>query len=139
MPSPSRRVRLEHLQQAVNPSKGRAMIRYGHLLVLASGFILSHPVSWQGPMEPNTPPDRFEALFNDRDLTGWRGYIGGPPKRGGMSAQEMAIAQRQADDHMRAHWRVINGVLHFDGQGSSIVTDRPFGDFELRLDWKIAP
>ncbi len=115
------------------------MIRCWHLIVLASGLILSSPVSGQVPMELNTPPDGFEPLFNDRDLTGWRGYVGGPPKRGGMSAYELAIAQRQADDHMRAHWRVTSGVLHFDGQGSSIVTDRPFGDFELRLDWKITP
>ena len=115
------------------------MIRYGYLLVLASGFILPHPVFGQGPMDPNPPPDGFEALFNDRDLAGWRGYIGGPPKQAGMSAQELTVAQRQADDHMRAHWRITNDVLHFDGQGSSIVTDRPFGDFELRLDWKIAP
>jgi hypothetical protein len=38
---------------------------------------------------------------------------------------------------MRAHWKVVDGVLVFDGEGQSLCTDKDYGDFELYVDWKI--
>ena len=32
-----------------------------------------------------------------------------------------------------------DGVVHFDGKGSHLVTQRDYRDFELWLDWKITP
>lgn len=56
-----------------------------------------------------------------------------------MSAQELASAQKEADERMRAHWHVENGVLVHDGQGDSLVSAKDYKNFELLVDWKIGP
>ena len=38
---------------------------------------------------------------------------------------------------MRAHWKVVDGVLVFDGKGHSLCTAKDYGDFEMLVDWKI--
>ena len=38
---------------------------------------------------------------------------------------------------MRAHWKVVDGVLVFDGKGRSLCTAKDYGDFEMLVDWKI--
>jgi hypothetical protein len=38
---------------------------------------------------------------------------------------------------MRAHWKVADGVLIFDGKGESLCTLDDYTDFELLVDWKI--
>jgi hypothetical protein len=40
---------------------------------------------------------------------------------------------------MKAHWSVVDGVLHYDGKGDSLCTAKDYGDFELLVDWKIPP
>jgi hypothetical protein len=87
----------------------------------------------------NTPPDGFTALFNGKDLTGWRGLAGSPPKLREMSEEERAKAQAAADQKMREHWRVEDGTLIFDGKGDNLCTAKDYGDFELYVDWKIEP
>jgi len=54
-----------------------------------------------------------------------------------MPAAELATAQAAADEKMRAHWKVVDGVLEFDGKGDSLCTTQDYGDFELFVDWKI--
>lgn len=85
----------------------------------------------------NTPPAGFTALFNGKDLTGWKGLVADPPKRAKMSAEELAKAQTQADQSMRDHWKVEDGTLVFDGKGQSLCTTKDYGDFEMYVDWKI--
>jgi hypothetical protein len=85
----------------------------------------------------NTPPEGFVALFNGRNLDGWKGLVADPPKRAKMSTAELAAAQAKADERMRDHWRVADGALVFDGKGDSLCTAKDFGDFELLVDWKI--
>jgi hypothetical protein len=85
----------------------------------------------------NSPPPGFVALFNGKDLTNWKGWVGAPPKRLAMSKEELAAAQKIADEQMRAHWHVENGVIVFDGKGKSLCTTKDYGDFELWVDWKI--
>ncbi len=87
----------------------------------------------------NSPPEGFTALFNGRDLAGWKGLVGNPKTRAAMSAEELAAAHTKADEKMRAHWRAENGVLVFDGKGDSLCTAQDYGDFELLVDWKIEP
>ncbi|NOX54342.1 MAG: DUF1080 domain-containing protein [Planctomycetes bacterium] len=89
--------------------------------------------------ENNIPPEGFVALFNGRDLTGWKGLVGNPKTRAKMSEEELAKAQKKADEDMRKHWRVENGVLIFDGKGHSLCTVKDYKDFELYVDWKIEP
>ncbi|QDT31925.1 3-keto-disaccharide hydrolase [Thalassoglobus polymorphus] len=83
------------------------------------------------------PPKGFTSIFNGKDLTGWKGLVGNPKTRAAMSAEELASAQKEADEVMRAHWKVEDGVLVFDGKGKSLCTDKDYGDFELYVDWKI--
>ncbi len=85
----------------------------------------------------NQPPKGFVALFNGKDLTGWKGLVGSPKTRAGMSPQDLAEAQVKADENMHAHWQVVGGVLVFDGKGHSLCTAKDYGDFELLVDWKI--
>jgi hypothetical protein len=66
-----------------------------------------------GPL--NTPPEGFTALFNGKDLTNWKEIKG------------------------EGHWTVRDGILHYDGQGDSLVTTKDYGDFEMWVDWKIGP
>ncbi len=62
------------------------------------------------------PPEGYTALFNGVDLTNWKN-----------------------EGKARGHWTVVDGVLHYDGQGDSLVTSKNYGDYELLVDWKIGP
>ncbi len=85
----------------------------------------------------NVPPPGFVALFNGKDLTGWKGLVGNPVSRAKMSAEELARAQELANRKMHEHWRVEDGILIFDGKGDNLCTVKVYGDFELLVDWKI--
>jgi hypothetical protein len=58
----------------------------------------------------NTPPEGFVPLFNGKDLTGWKASKG---------------------------WSVADGVLVFDGKGTSLTSEKEFRNFILHVDWKI--
>ena len=81
----------------------------------------------------------FKPIFNGKDLSGWKGLVADPPKRAKMSAAELSRAQAGADTDMRTHWRVVDGVLSFDGKGRSLCTVKDYGGFEMFVDWKIEP
>lgn len=86
-------------------------------------------------------PKGFTSLFNGRDLTGWKGLAANPKERAEMSTEQLAAAQKEADKRMRSHWKVVDGVLIFDGKddnnGDNLCTQQDYGDFELYVDWKI--
>ncbi len=67
-----------------------------------------------GQAEDNTPPKGFKALFNGKDLSGWK-----------------------ADDKAKEHWTVEEGVLVYDGKGRSLATEENFRNFVLHVDWKV--
>lgn len=79
----------------------------------------------------------FEPLFNRKDLYGWKGLVADPVKRANMSPEELRTAQQKADEEMKQHWKVIEGVLVFDGKGHSLCTVKDYCNFELFVDWKI--
>ena len=93
------------------------------------------------PSGLNQPPDGYVALFNGKDLAGWKGLLAGPYdnpiKRAKLSPAELAEQQAKADKIMREHWKVSDGILEFDGKGFSLATLRDYEDFELLVDWKI--
>jgi hypothetical protein len=60
----------------------------------------------------NAPPSGFTALFNGKDLSGWK--------------------TSKAD-----HWKVEDGVIVYDGKGGDLVTEKPYRNFLLHVDWKI--
>lgn len=89
----------------------------------------------------NTAPAGFVSLFNGKDLTGWKGLLRGPNdnpiKRAALSAPEREAAQKLADEDMRAHWKVENGEIVFDGKGRSLCTIKDYADFEMLVDWQL--
>lgn len=107
-------------------------------MVCCLGLILSATALAFGEDKPlNEPPKGFKALFNGKDLTGWKGLVGNPKSRAAMSAEELQKAQTAADEKMAAHWKVEDGVLVFDGKGQSLCTQQDYADFELYVDFKI--
>jgi hypothetical protein len=62
----------------------------------------------------------FVPLFNGRDLTGWKVPAGD-----------------------NGHWRVVDRVIDYDAESESqasdksLWTERTFGDFVLKVDWRI--
>ena len=112
------------------------------LLVLALG-LSAHAAD-------NTPPEGFAALFNGKDLTGWKGIPlrvndkgrASPlsmPQRLSGPKDELEKAQKLGDESAREHWKAENGVLVFDGKGQNLCTAKDYGNFELYVDWKIEP
>ncbi len=85
-------------------------------------------------------PPGFTALYNGRDLAGWRGgdtY----DHRKWLALPE---AERRARDaewtaDFRAHWRADGDELVNDGHGKYATTVEDYGDFELLADYKTVP
>lgn len=110
-----------------------------NLLCTLLAFTLLFGLAGPASAADNTPPEGFTALFNGQDLTGWKGLVGNPKSRAAMSPEQLAAAQKKADENMRAHWSVADGALVFDGKGKSLCTGKDYGDFEFYVDWKILP
>ncbi len=87
--------------------------------------------------EDNTPPEGYKALFNGKDLTGWKGLVKNPKVRATMSAEQLAEAQKKSDVATFKHWTVADGAIVFDGKGQSLCTDKDYANFEMYVDWKI--
>jgi hypothetical protein len=89
----------------------------------------------------NTPPHGFTALFDGKNLNGWKGLLKSPNdnpiKRAALTPEQRVAAQKEADDDMRAHWKVESGEFVFDGKGRSLCTAKDYANFELLVDWKI--
>ncbi|WP_353137963.1 DUF1080 domain-containing protein [Pseudopedobacter sp.] len=79
----------------------------------------------------------YVSLFNGKDLSGWKGLVANPLKRNAMGEEELALAQKKADEEMNQGWLVKDGVLFFNGKGNNIATIKQYGDFELWVDWKL--
>lgn len=113
------------------------------LFSVAVGGILAVGSVWNCAAADNCPPPGFGALFNGRDLAGWKGLPAGPLQspaaRAKAAPEQLAKAQKEADENMRAHWKVADGALVFDGKGRSLCTAKDYGNFELFVDWKILP
>jgi HEAT repeat protein len=84
------------------------------------------------PADPGLVP-----LFNDKDLTGWKGLVGNPIERSKMDASTLAKEQQKADSIMRKGWYVKDSVLDFSGNGENICTTKQYRNFEMYVDWKI--
>ncbi|HLX61846.1 MAG TPA: DUF1080 domain-containing protein [Planctomycetota bacterium] len=67
----------------------------------------------------NTPPEGFTALFNGKDLSGWK-----------------------APEGDNGHWKVVDGVIDYDGKSEAktpekhLWTEKEYGDITLQIDWK---
>ena len=109
-------------------------VEFRHVRVkeLPSSFAKDNTVPYPG----------FTALYNGKDLSGWKGLPASPndnpAKRALLTAEQLAAAQAKADARMRSSWQSVDGALAFDGKGDSLCTLRDnYGDFELFVDFKI--
>ena len=85
-------------------------------------------------------PEGFTAIFNGTDLTGWHGMPHFDPRKlAEMSEEERAAKLAEWNADAQKHWTVENGELVNDGEGAYLVTDKHYGDYELRLDYKTVP
>src|SRR3970282_1209719 len=60
----------------------------------------------------------WRLLFDGKSTDGWRGYH---------------------MDSMPSGWQAVDGALTRVGEGRDIITRDQFADFELTLEWKVAP
>lgn len=92
------------------------------------------------PAAPVEPPAGFTALFNGKDLTGWRGgdtfdhrkYLE-------MPADKRAEQDAKWTEDMKKHWSASDGELVNDGNGKYATTEKDYGDFEFLVDYKTVP
>lgn len=90
----------------------------GTLLSFAASASAAPPASKDG-LSRAERREGFVSLFDGRTLRGWHGY-----RKPGQPIQG---------------WQVIDGAIVRTGAGGDLVSDRNYGDFELRIDWKITP
>jgi hypothetical protein len=91
----------------------------------------------EGPL--NRAPEGFTALFNGKDLSGWRGRQPNysPHTEASLPRAELAAKQVQWNAERDLHWRVdaAKGEIVSDGKSVHLATVKDFGDFELYVDW----
>ncbi len=113
-----------------------ALLTNAVLLLVMAGMVCTSAAA-----QMNKPPEGFVALFNGKDLTGWKGLLKGPydnpSKRAELTPDKLKELQKEADEDMQSHWKVEDGVIVFDGKGRSLCTAKDYGDFEMLVDWKI--
>lgn len=132
---------IPHMRFKTTSSLGRfAWTGLGGLLVASAlQFGCSTSASDKGSSAAK-PPAGFVALFNGQDLTGWRGGdTFDHRKLLAMSEADRAAQIAKWTATMTAHWRVENGVLINDGFGAYATTEKDYGDFELRLEYRTVP
>jgi hypothetical protein len=80
----------------------------------------------------------YEPIFNGKDLAGWQGLVENPIARAKMTKEVLAKKQQEADAKIKDSWSVKDGAIWFSGDGANLCTTRPYGDFEMIVDWKIS-
>jgi Domain of Unknown Function (DUF1080) len=73
-----------------------------------------------GVINTLTPEEKaagWKLLFDGKSLAGWRSFKSTTPPAG---------------------WKVIDGLLVWESAGGDLMTVDQYGDFELRLDWRIS-
>ena len=105
--------------------------------------LLTGPAAAQG-----APPPGFIALFNGRDLTGFRGgdtydhrkLLALSPEERAQQIAKWTASMLEVDPKTgKPHWYGENGVLVNDGHGAYATTEKDYGDFELLVDYKTVP
>jgi len=80
----------------------------------------------------------YESIFNGKDLSGWQGLVENPIARAKMTKEVLAKKQAEANAKVKDNWSVKDGMIVFQGDGANLCTTRPYGDFEMVVDWKIS-
>jgi hypothetical protein len=89
------------------------------------------------PVSAARPPAGFTALYNGKDLSGWRGGdTVDHRKLLAMTPEERAAQIEKWNATMRAHWSAQGEELVNDGAGAYATTEKDYGDFELLVEYK---
>ena len=105
-----------------------------------TALLSSLAVLTAGAFAQSQPPAGFISLFNGKDLEGWRG--GDTHDHRALMAmpedKRNETIQKWTDD-MNKHWKVENGEILNDGNGKYATTIKEYGNFELLVDYNMAP
>jgi 3-keto-disaccharide hydrolase len=99
----------ETMQQLI-----RAATAAGMVALAASGCATSG-AGGGATSQGAAPASQWQSLFDGRTMNQWRGY---------------------RDEDISA-WHVVDGTITKSGTTGDLITRRPYGNFELELDWKI--
>ena len=80
----------------------------------------------------------YESIFNGKDLNGWQGLVENPIARAKMTKEVLIKKQLEANAKVKDNWSVKDGMIVFQGDGANLCTTRPYGDFEMIVDWKLS-
>jgi 3-keto-disaccharide hydrolase len=95
------------------------MVRMMSAVAIAA-LVGSAIMAQNGAMNTLTPQETaagWKLLFDGKSLAGWRGFKTETPPAG---------------------WKAVDGTLTRETGGGDLMTVDQYGDFELRLDWKIS-
>lgn len=91
------------------------------------------------PLSGGTP-EGFTSIFNGKNFTGWWGAATeNPAKYLALPAEKLADKKKTSLENIAKHWKVVDGIVHNDGHGLFLTTEKNYSDFELRLDYKLDP
>jgi hypothetical protein len=115
-----------------------SVLRFTAVAFAAVGFALTSRAA--------QPPAGFTALFNGKDLAGWRGgdtfdhrvLLAMSESDRAAKIAEWTKSLTEPGKDGKPHWRAEGGVLVNDGQGRYATTEKDYGDFELLLEYKLA-
>jgi hypothetical protein len=85
------------------------------LIAIMSAF---DPLSAQNTLTDEERAAGWRLLFDGQSMAAWRGY---------------------KQQTMPAGWQAVDGTMARVGEAGDIITREQFQDFELALDWKVAP
>jgi Domain of Unknown Function (DUF1080) len=89
----------------------------GAVLLCVAGVGIMSAQSATNSLTPAEKADGWKLLFDGTSLNGWRSFNSPTPPAG---------------------WKAVSGELVRDSGGGDLMTTEQFGDFELRLEWKLA-
>jgi len=85
----------------------------------------------------DSPPAGFTPLFNGKDLAGWHGY--NPHSVAKLTGEKKDAMLAKMREEFPQHWSVKDGEILNPGTGAYATTDKDYGDFELVLEYNMAP
>ena len=96
----------------------RILVIFGAAVCAHSPLVAQHDDGNPNVLTAEEEVARFRLLFDGRTTDGWRGFRRATALDG---------------------WQVQDGALVRTGPGGDIITADQFENFELRLQWKVAP
>jgi len=85
----------------------------------------------------DSPPAGFTPLFNGKDLAGWHGY--NPHLVAKLTGEKKDAMLAKMREEFPQHWSVKDGEILNPGTGAYATTDKDYADFELLLEYNMAP